>query len=192
MNIGIDLDNTIVCYDPVFLKLATEAGLPFPVAEKGKQAIREFYRSNNREKEWTIMQGRAYGSRMNSAEPYPGVLEFFEGAQSRNYNVNVVSHRTKHPYLGESHDLHAAAILWLEQHGLRGKVEVYLEQEIEGKAKRVGQLGCDVFIDDLPEFLGRSDFPKGTRKIHFDPTARGNALGIEKANSWVQIQNLLL
>jgi len=31
--------------------------------------------------------------------------------------VFIISHRTRHPFIGEPHDLHAAALSWLERQG---------------------------------------------------------------------------
>lgn len=192
MNIGIDLDNTIVCYDQVFLQLATEVGLPSSIAARGKQAIRDLLRKSKREGEWTVMQGKAYGSRMQDAVPFPGVLEFIQRAMSGGNEVNVVSHRSRQPYLGENYDLHAAARKWLDNHGLGGVSGVFLEDELAAKARRIRVLGCEVFIDDLPEFLAHPEIPSRTRKIHFDPSSQLNPAGFERATTWDTIEKMLL
>src|SRR5881392_3621645 len=73
MLVGLDFDNTIVCYDRLFHRLATERGLlPHGVAEN-KGAVRDYLRSIGREDDWTEMQGVGYGPRISDAEPFPGV-----------------------------------------------------------------------------------------------------------------------
>ena len=192
MLIGIDLDNTIVCYDEVFERLATEQDLPRHVASAGKQAIRDYLRQQDREGEWTVMQGKAYGSRMSEAQPFVGVLEFMARARDRGHALCIVSHRTKQPFLGEPVDLHAAAQEWLCDRGIDRSTSVFLEETAADKAARITALGCDVFIDDLPEFLGRPDFPAKTRKLHFSPSGAGEAGGTERVGAWEDVAKLLL
>ncbi|NDC63388.1 MAG: hypothetical protein EBZ59_05240, partial [Planctomycetia bacterium] len=103
--IGIDFDNTIVCYDGVFGRLAVEQGLVPPAAATSKTAIRDHLRALGREDRWTELQGAIYGPRMMDAPPFPGVLEFFAACRAAGTPVAIVSHRTRFPYLGERHDL---------------------------------------------------------------------------------------
>jgi hypothetical protein len=192
MLIGIDLDNTIVFYDAVFERLAAEQDLSQHVASAGKQAIRDYLRQQDREGEWTVMQGKAYGSRMSEAQPFEGVLEFMARARDRGYALCIVSHRTKQPFLGDPVDLHAAAQEWLRDRGIDRLASVFLEETAADKAARITALGCDVFIDDLPEFLGRPDFPTNTRKLHFSPLGGGDSDKTEKVGSWAEAKRLLL
>lgn len=192
MLIGLDLDNTIVCYDKVFACLAAELGLPEIVVGAGKRGIRDYLRQQDREDEWTVMQGQAYGSRMSEALPFPGVLDFVAAATEAGGELCVVSHRTKVPFLGDPVDLHASALEWLAAREVDRRARVFLEETAEAKAARIQSLGCDVFVDDLPEFLGRADFPTGTRKVLFDPDASVQGDGLEVLRSWAQAANLLL
>ena len=192
MLIGIDLDNTIVCYDEVFERLAAEQDLARHVASAGKQAIRDYLRQQDREDEWTVMQGKAYGSRMSEAQPFEGILEFMARARDRGHALCIVSHRTKQPFLGDPVDLHVAAREWLRERGIDQFASVFLEETAVDKAARITALGCDVFIDDLPEFLGRPDFPAKTRKLHFSPSGAGEYGGTERVGAWEDIARLLL
>ncbi len=92
MLIGLDLDNTIVCYDRVFARLALEAGLPESVVGSGKRAIRDYLREQDREDQWTVMQGKAYGFRMSEAQPFEGILEFMTCARDCGHALCIVSH----------------------------------------------------------------------------------------------------
>src|SRR4051812_19996134 len=109
MRIGIDFDNTIVNYDSVFYRVALEQNLVPPTVAPTKLAVRNWLRQVGKEDLWTEMQGYVYGSRMNDAEAYPGALAFLTWAQTCGIPVSIISHKTKHPFLGPRYDLHEAA-----------------------------------------------------------------------------------
>ena len=47
--------------------------------------------------------------------------------------------------------------------------QVYFELTKDDKIRRVAEIGCDYFIDDLPEILLAPAFPQRTQGILFDP-----------------------
>lgn len=169
MLIGVDFDNTIVSYDTLFHRVAADRGLIPASLPASKRAVRDYLREAGREDAWTEMQGEVYGARLDEAEPFPGVLDFFRACRANELAVVIVSHKTRHPYRGESYDLHAAARRWLAQHGL-ADIAVHLELTKAAKLARIAALGCTHFIDDLPEILGDPAFPATVRKVLFDPT----------------------
>ena len=60
------------------------------------------------------------------------------------------------------------------------------------KLDRIGELGCDVFVDDLPEFLGEPSFPRHPRRILFDPTnACADETYYQRADLWDRIVQLI-
>lgn len=191
MRIGLDLDNTLACHDATFDRLAGAAGIPDSICRSGKKAVRDFLESSGRGGEWTAMQGRAYGDSMSSAIPFPGALEFLRLARHQGHEVFIVSHRTRRPIAGEDVDLHRAATDWLETHGFAALARVFLETETALKARRILDLSCDVFIDDLPEFLSRGDLSSIPRKILFRPWP-GPAISLETVHSWTHAASLLL
>ena len=79
--IGVDFDNTIVCYDDVFGRVAIERGLVPAAVASSKTAVRDHLRAIGQEDRWTELQGIIYGPRMVDAPMFPGVAEFF--ARSR-------------------------------------------------------------------------------------------------------------
>ena len=117
MLVGLDFDNTIVCYDRLFHRLARERGLIPDTVPQTKSAVRDYLRSIDRENDWTEMQGVGYGPRIADAEPFPGVKEFLASCKDAGIRVAIISHKTKHPYLGEKYDLHEAAHTFLTRHG---------------------------------------------------------------------------
>lgn len=175
MIIGLDFDNTIVSYDELFFKVAREQSVVPADTAPTKVAVRDYLRSIDRESVWTEMQGYVYGARMKEAAAYPGVLEFLRWARKADHVVTIVSHKTKHPFLGVQYDLHKAARGWVEQHlnpegqPLISADRIFFELTKPEKLARISRLNCDVFLDDLPEILNADDFPLTTRPILFDP-----------------------
>lgn len=200
MLVGLDFDNTIVCYDRLFHRLALEQGLIPPSLAATKGAVRDHIRATGREPEWTAMQGVGYGPRISDAEPFPGVKDFLRACRAAGVGVVIVSHKTKHPYLGPAYDLHAAAHTFLTTHGFYETSDtglspdrVYLELTKQSKLDRIGALGCDVFVDDLPEFLGEPSFPAKPRKVLFDPAAaNADRADYTRVTSWAAVQALVL
>jgi hypothetical protein len=192
--IGIDFDNTIVCYDALFHRVARERGLIPADLPVNKSDVRNHLRRAGQEDIWTEMQGYVYGARMAEAEPYPGALDFFHNCRQAGIPVCIISHKTRHPFLGERHDLHLAARQWLEQQGFfdprkigldRG--QVFLELTKQAKIERIAQNGCAQFIDDLPELLAEPSFPN-IERILFDPNNLYSAeTKFFRALSWREI-----
>lgn len=197
--IGIDFDNTIVCYDRVFGDIAVEHGLAATPRTSSKTALRDHLRALGQEPRWTELQGIVYGPRIGDAIPFPGVLEFFSRCRMEGRPVAVISHRSRHPYAGERYDLHEAARSWLERQGFHDPdrtalqpQDVYLEESLDAKLVRIATAGCSHFIDDLPEVLGHPRFPVGVQRILFDPHGTHTAPPESRvARSWPEIAALL-
>ncbi len=174
--IGVDFDNTIVKYDELFHRLAYEQRLIPARVPVSKEQVRDYLRSEDREDDWTELQGYVYGARMDEADAFPGALEFFSEAVGREIDLVIISHKTRYPYIGERHDLHQAARHWLEINGFfdpsrigMSPERVFFEETKAGKLGRIGQQKCTHFIDDLPELLREAAFPAATERILFRP-----------------------
>jgi hypothetical protein len=184
VRIGVDFDNTIVSYDTLFHRVALERSLIPSGLPSTKLSVRDYLRQAGKEDTWTEMQGYVYGARMDEAVAYPGAIDFFAWAKSENIDLAIVSHKTRHPFLGHPYDLHAAARRWVARilidrpEPLIDEVDVYFELTKEAKLARISALGLDFFIDDLPEILVADGFPDRTARILFDPdgTYAGNKL----------------
>ncbi|HOX28883.1 MAG TPA: hypothetical protein PLQ76_07010 [bacterium] len=195
MVIGIDFDNTIVCYDDVFYSAAVERGLIPPEAGRGKSDVRNYLRAVGKEDAWTELQGVIYGPEMKRARPFPGVKDFMARCAVRNIEFFIISHRTRHPYIGPRHDLHSAARDWLRENGFSGRSpdllddeHIFFELKAEEKIARIASAGCTHFIDDLPEFLDRDDFPDGVEKILFDPSnLYERTTNLKSIGSWAEM-----
>jgi hypothetical protein len=193
MLIGVDFDNTIVSYDALFHRLALEEELVSDDVPATKELVRDHLRATGREDDWTRLQGIAYGPRLAGAAAFPGAVEFFAAAREAGIRTAIVSHKTRHPYRGERHDLHAAARAWIEAAGLEAG-EVHLELTKDAKLERIGRIGATHFVDDLPEFLAEPAFPEGVERILFDPNGSEAAAssGFPRASSWAELTRMLL
>jgi hypothetical protein len=194
MRIGVDLDNTIVCYDGVFHRIAVRLGWLPDECATDKQAVRDYLRAAGRQDDWTRLQGIVYGEAMTEARPFPSAIKFFDVALRNGWSVYVVSHRTRRPYLGPESDLHQAAREWLQREGITDasrvglpESHVFFEESLENKLARIGELSCEVFIDDLPELLLHEDFPAEVRRICFDPCHRCDDERLDSVGTWKEL-----
>jgi hypothetical protein len=197
--IGVDFDNTIACYDDVFGPAAIAHGWVPEGSRWSKGALRDHLRAADREDDWTELQGIIYGPEIRRAAPFPGVTDFFRTAIAGGRDVAIVSHKTRYPYRGDKHDLHAAARGWIKAQGFHQPTiglppeRVFLEVTREDKYARIATLGCRFFVDDLPEFLGDADFPQGVERILFDPHDRlDDDARFRRFTSWSEIGNYVL
>jgi hypothetical protein len=189
MIIGVDLDNTVICYDSLFHRLGREMGGLPPAVAAEKTAIRDWFRAQDREAIWTEMQALAYGDRLPEATAFPDAVVTLLEWVAAGHEVAIISHKTRTPYRGAPCDLHGAARRWLLENGLAA-IPAFLEETREGKMRRIGVMGCALFVDDLPEFLGDPSFPSGVERLLFDPNRNwtppsGSAL--HAVSSWQAI-----
>ena len=200
MIIGVDFDNTIVCYDGLFHKLAVQQGLVPPGIAPAKNAVRDYLRQIGQEDCWTELQGCVYGPGMSQAQLYPGVLEFFDRCRREGVEVFIISHRTRHPFRGERYDLHEAARAFLAAYGFDDPARIGLppanicfhETKAE-KIERINSAACTHFIDDLPEVLSAPEIAPNIVKILFDPNGQHVELpGLQRAASWSAVEENVL
>lgn len=176
VRIGIDFDNTIICYDKVFAAVARQRAL-VPDGWTGlKTDVRDHLRSRpGGELAWQGLQGFVYGKGIAGAEIYPGVREFLAACRQAGAKVCIVSHKTRYGHQDPDRvDLRDAARGWLRSAGLIDAADaalalddVYFEDTLAAKVERLASLQLDVFIDDLVEVFEQPHFPKATRPILF-------------------------
>lgn len=174
MIVGIDFDNTLVCYDGIFYAEALRRGWVPEGLATHKMAVRDYLRSINKEDAFTELQGYVYGPGITLAPPYEGSISCIERLLDLGHSVYIVSHKTRYPYMGPKYDLHEAARNWLEFNGVhspRGILSenVFLENTKEEKVRRTALLQCTHFIDDLQEFLALPGFLPQTERMLFAP-----------------------
>jgi hypothetical protein len=197
--LGIDFDNTLVSYDGVFHRVASDQGLITPDIGRGKDDVRKFLRSIDREDDWTALQGEVYGAQMHLASLYEGAVAAIRKLMAAGAHIRIISHKTKFPFKGPRYDLHEAALGFLASRGIAGAADallepsnVFFELTIEEKLKRIASENCTVFIDDLPEILNHHGFPDHVRPLLFDPQDIHAAHGrLERMRSWRDVERVL-
>ena len=191
MKIGFDFDNTIIFYDKIFYKIALERSLIPKSLPANKKLIRDFLVSKNREEDFTLMQAEVYGKRIVEAKPAEGLIECLKILKQNKKSINIISHKTKFPYKGPKYNLHISANKWLEKNRFfdkqvinLSKDNVFFEETKINKIKRIKNIGCTHFIDDLPEILNMIDFD--CIRILYDPesTYKGDFNNFKIIKKW--------
>ena len=196
MLIGLDFDNTIACYNDVFSSEAKIKGLVNKDWEGSKQDLKLLLDSQeDGQTSWQTMQGKVYGPSMQKATLFPGVARFLLRCKLKGHTVFIVSHKTKHPFMGPKYDLHKAARGWISDTLMDGNSNlvdsenIFFELTKEEKIARIADICCDYFIDDLPEILSMPGFPKNLKRILFDPEGIHNTDQLyAKLVSWQEIK----
>jgi hypothetical protein len=196
--IGVDFDNTVICYDQVFYQAAIDKGfISNQLLVKKKKDIRNFIRSlEDGETKWRMLQAIVYGERIQNATPMPGVAAFIESCMNKNISLYIISHKTRDANAGGIKiDLRKAAINWLQGQGfLNGKgvsqKDVIFVSTREEKIQKIKELDCAYFIDDLEETFLEPTFPKGVQKILFSqnmPDFQDKHLNLKIASTWKEV-----
>jgi hypothetical protein len=200
MRIGIDFDNTLACYDPVFTRLAQERGLIGPDEQGTKQDLRQLIRrKENGELLWQQIQGEVYGLRMQEAEQFIGEDQFLRRcAAIPDMEIFIVSHKTEFGHFDKTQtNLRDVASLWMYNKGFFDPMKyaippkhLFFESTQMDKAARIASLQCDIFIDDLLEFFSRPFFPQNTKRILFSNTGNYESIAQVDAicTNWAEIE----
>ena len=196
--IGVDLDNTLACYDGLFHRAAIEEGLIGEGIPASKERIRDSIRLlPDGEQLWTRLQAVVYGPRMHQAKLFEGAADFFKSCAAHQVRTVIVSHKTQTAKLdGKEVDLRASAIAWLRQSGFFSELgvqpdDVFFESTRAEKIGRIRTLGCTHFIDDLTEVFAEESFPKEIRKFLFVPHGATSTLAnVHSCESWAELHSL--
>jgi hypothetical protein len=201
MRIGLDFDNTIIRYDDVFRTTAEAQGL-VPTGFAGtKQQVRDAIRLlPDGEVKWQVLQGYVYGKGITAAQAFPGVETFLQRARERGDTVLIVSHKTRFGHYDPDRvDLREAALGWMAtQRFFKAddprveRANVYFLSTRAEKLQRIGELGCDVFVDDLSEVLDDPGFPLGVRRILFSQQAAVAPASYPVCADWPSIEETIL
>ena len=193
MLVGVDFDNTIVCYDQVLYQSAFELGLipaDIPVL---KDEIRGYIHEHHGADKWTEIQGVVYGLRIHDAHPFPGVLEFLTCCKRKGIQIRIISHKTEYPVISSKLiNLRTAALEWMEAMNFFDGEEPYLSHDDvlfgatrQEKIEHIRNSDCTYFIDDLEEVFLVETFPNHIKKILFSPGKRSIAIpGITIVKHW--------
>ena len=201
MHIGIDLDNTLVCYDRVIHRIARERGLIDEKTRVSKAVIRHIIQQlPDGDQKWMKIQADIYGPLIVEAEIYEGALDFIKTCFKNSVKISIISHKTQYA-IADPHgiDLREAAINWLQemgfflQSGLRfQRQNIHFTDSREEKIQLIDSLGCHLFIDDLYELLSDTKFPSNVVSILFDPSSEQNFGGQIICRSWSEIHKVVI
>jgi hypothetical protein len=192
MKIGIDLDNTIICYDELFVLVAREEGYDCNQATT-KKDIKSWFHSNDMYDVFTRIQGLVYGKYIDRANLFKGVKACFTNWRSDQHKLYIVSHKTKYPVLGEKINLRETAAKYLHNSSILNQdivpiSNLFFEDTAALKLARISKLQLDLFIDDLPSILENVAFPTFTDKILFDPLHQNHGYSYDLiASNWLEI-----
>ena len=198
MNVGLDFDNTIASYDALFIFVASKLGIVPEDSKLNKTQLRDFIKdSSGGDKLWMKVQGQVYGKYMHRAQLMPGVRNFLLRCKLRSIDVCIVSHKTEYGHFdNERVPLRGEAINWMKRLGFFNNQymplrvdDVYFAETRHEKVKKIKELGCDFFVDDLIEVFKEKDFPESVEKILFHNEFEQ---GLISYDNWLDIDNHII
>lgn len=196
MIIGIDLDNTIVSYDSLFLEICRERQLVECDDNWNKQQVRDAVREQKGDDTWQYLQAAVYGPQMHRAAPATGVLKAIKSFKDNGATLYIVSHKTACSNIDPSINLHESAKAWLEQNKISGDLiaedHIFFEPTRDEKIARIRSIGCDLYIDDLQEVFVESSFPTEIFKVLYAANAEfiSNKVNMH-CRSWEEIEEFV-
>ena len=181
MLLGLDFDNTLASYNDVFLYLALKKGYIGDDWSGNKLQLRDYLRLQpNGEFKWQKLQGKVYGKWMHKAQLFSGVRDFLIQCKEENIAVCIVSHKTRYGIHDEEKILlRDEALKWMDKQGFfselgLSKDKVFFESTKEKKIRKIQNLNCTHYIDDLIEILIHPQFPKTVKKVFFSELQSDN------------------
>lgn len=195
MRIGLDLDNTLICYDRAFAEVGRAEGLLPRSFDGDKAAVKQALIGQRPDGYlWERLQGLVYGREIAAATLFDGAADFLAACRGRDERISIVSHKTLRAHHDPSAtDLRAAALSWMERQGFfdaaglgLDRAQVFFEDTRRDKVRRIAALGCELFVDDLAEVLEHEDMPAACRKILLGREPRA---GLEHYASWREIRH---
>jgi hypothetical protein len=203
MRIGLDFDNTLACYDHLFVEIAKKEGMLPEMWQGSKQEVRDFLREQvNGEETWQILQGQVYGKWMHRAQLKPAAAWFLYRCRARQLSVVIVSHKTRFSSKDpEQIPLREVALSWMEdQEFFKSNVfglkhdDIFFESTRVEKVQRIESLKCHYFVDDLLEVFQETEFPQGVRKILYASADAAERLpaDVKSCVDWTAVASELL
>jgi hypothetical protein len=200
--VGIDFDNTIVCYYDLLISIVTELNWLKPPVPNSKKELRDRLRLiEGGDRKWQQLQALIYGPRIKEARIFDGFREFLSHGYNKGLKCFIVSHKTQYAFRDDTGiDLQHAALELMKNNNLLGvgnslfkRSDIFFESTREEKIRRVIELGCTHFIDDLHEIFEHKEFPPDVKKILFNPVKSSEKTqGLITLSSWNDISQYVL
>ena len=172
--LGVDLDNTIICYDEAFQRVGVKTELLPPTFIGNKREVKSYLLGLfNGQFKWEKLQGLVYGREILSAHVFPGFLPFLDELKRNCLEIVIISHKTRIAHHDEKNtNLRLAAKSFLIKELILGKHKVPNKNlvfcgTLDEKINRINDENCDLFIDDLEQVFDHPKFPNKCQKILF-------------------------
>ncbi len=201
LRIGIDLDNTLINYDHVFVSAAKSQGLIDADYHGSKKDLRDSIRKGpDGETQWMTLQGRVYGAQILEATLFDGAGAFLRRCRDEGCAVYIVSHKTEFGHFDAARiNLRDAARRWLQAQGFFDQAgfavdpqNVFFAATREQKCQRIAALKPAHFIDDLEEVFLEPSFPGDVERHLFQPGGQAKAGKPYSVHpSWAEIENVI-
>ena len=155
MIIGIDLDNTIVDCEAMFLTLSEDL-LGRSLSGCSRDEARVQVRKECGDIFWTKIQAIVYGTRYLECPPYDGAISAINLISNSSHitQVKIISHKTRMDSAEGIYNLRTIALQWIKLNLPEESINsVHFKDSIIAKQNCIVNEHCDVFLDDLPEIL---------------------------------------
>jgi hypothetical protein len=195
MRICIDIDNTLLDYNSLFIKAADleSVNLPLPLSFQDKNAVKNFVKEELKDEQlWLRIQGHCYGHLIEEAPLFDGALEAIKEIVASGHEVVIIGHKSKKSYCGSYTDLQEKSLKRLTVLGIVdvvGIVNIHYRETVEEKIKLIAKSKPDLLIDDLVTVIEDQSLINIKNKILF--SAEKTDISFISL-SWSQVKNLVL
>jgi hypothetical protein len=196
LRVGIDFDNTLICYEQIFSDEAVKKGwLPPSDNPLSKAEVKsELISQDGNDLRWQELQSIVYGTEVILNAPFfAGVIDFFKKIQQYDVELFIVSHKSNYSNFDKTKDLRHWARQWMSQNNITSYIpteNINFEETLPEKVERINSLNFHFFIDDLQKVYDHSTFTKNCNKILFnDPESTSK--DVLQFNNWSDISFFL-
>jgi hypothetical protein len=194
MKIGFDLDNTIIDYNFSFCSIGMEKGWLPKGSTLSKPEVKEkLIKEDGNDERWQVLQSLAYGPKIGIAKIYDGYQIFLDYCLANNFEVVIISHKTKFSNYNPEIELRSSALEWLKDRAILSSNMLSVDQinfcsTLEEKALKIKDENCDFFVDDLEKVICAPNFPLSTLPILFSKTCSQESIPLH-FDTWSKIHN---
>jgi hypothetical protein len=183
MEIGSDIDFTLIDYSLPMRRFAHAADIKLDGSENLKETLKRYLKAKG-EEDWLGFQAWLFSEGLSLSKPYYGALEFIRLAQAKGHKFVLCSHKTSYSYgkprVALRKFMHEHLSDLFARYNLYG-VEVHF---FEGKAEKIDYVksrNFAYFLDDLCEVIEQLDHHKA---VLFDPRKLSQNKNLNTVFSW--------
>jgi hypothetical protein len=166
LRFGFDLDNTIIDYNKAAY-IYSRDNLPdeaYSIFE-----LRNYLTNSGNKDSWTTAQSWLYTEGLKYSVLSPGVLDIFEYLLKRDYELVILSHKTRFtPKRYGRLPLREFAKNWLNSSPLinffPGMNNIHFVDSLPKKVSLIKSLKILFYVDDLLKIFNSPEYPKNTVK----------------------------